>query len=124
LYFLTCLPADLGPEKMRQLDSVCHLTQAKNAEILQQWLLMAIRNRYTRAYPRLEAFLATVGRRIYIKPLFEELVKTEDGKRFAQALYSRVRGAYHPLSQATVDSIVAQPDPIPDPIIPKPLNTS
>jgi leukotriene-A4 hydrolase len=124
LYFLTCLPADLGPEKMRQLDSVCHLTQAKNAEILQQWLLMAIRNRYTPAYPRLEAFLATVGRRIYIKPLFEELVKTEDGKRFAQALYSRVRGAYHPLSQATVDSIVAQPDPIPDPIIPKPLNTS
>jgi leukotriene-A4 hydrolase len=113
LYFLCSLPADLGLEKMRQLDAVYHLTQAKNAEILQQWLLMAIRNRYSPAYPRLKAFLTTVGRRIYIKPLFEELVKTDEGKRFAQAIYSRVRSSYHPLSQATVDKIVDQPEPDP-----------
>jgi len=113
LYFLCSLPNDLGLGKMQQLDSVYHLTQSKNPEILKQWLLMAIVNRYSPAYPRLEAFLTTVGRRIYIKPLFEELVKTEEGKRFAQAIYSRVRSGYHPVSQAAVDKIVGRlkPDP-------------
>jgi len=110
LYFLCSLPADLSPARMRQLDAVCHFTQAKNTEILQQWLLMAIHNRYSPAYPRLEAFLSTVGRRIYIKPLFEELVRTEEGKRFAQDIYSRVRSGYHPLSRATVDKIVGEPE--------------
>jgi leukotriene-A4 hydrolase len=110
LYFLCSLPADLGLEKMQQLDAVWHLTQAKNFEVLQQWLLMAIRNRYRPAYPRLEEFLATVGRRVYIKPLYEELMKTDDGKRFAEAIYSRVRSGYHPLNQATIDRIIGQPE--------------
>jgi len=113
LYFLCSLPEDLGLEKMRQLDDLYHLTRAKNAEILKQWLLMAIRNRYSFAYPRLEAFLTTVGRRIFIKPLFEELVNTEEGKRYAQAIYSRARSSYHPLNQATVDKIMGQSGPGP-----------
>jgi leukotriene-A4 hydrolase len=110
LYFLRSLPPELGAEKMKELDETFHLTRAKNAEIVQQWLLMAVRNQYEPAYSRLEEFLATVGRRIYIKPLYEELVRTDDGKRFAQAIYSRVRNTYHPISQAAIDKIVGAPN--------------
>jgi leukotriene-A4 hydrolase len=106
LHFLRSLPPELSPKKMKELDETFHLSQVKNSEILQQWLLMAVRNQYEPAYPKMEEFLAIVGRRIYIKPLYEELVKTEAGKEVARAIYRRVRTSYHPISQATIDKIV------------------
>ncbi len=110
LYFLRLLPADLGAERMKELDEFFNITQSNNAEILHQWLLMAIRNRYEPACAKLEEFLAAVGRRIFIKPLYEELVKTPAGRQFAQKIYSQVRSSYHPISQATIDKIVGSPD--------------
>lgn len=102
LHFLRGLPEKLGVTRMRRLDSSWRLTESSNAEILDQWLLMAIRNRYEPAYPRLEEFLLTVGRRKYIKPLYEAL----DVKR-ALAIYDKARPLYHPITQATIDALIA-----------------
>ena len=88
LHFLRGLPRELGAARMRRLDSAWHLTESGNDEILDQWLLMAIRNHYEPAYPRLEEFLMTVGRRKYVKPLYDAL----DLKR-ASAIYEQ--GAAH-----------------------------
>jgi leukotriene-A4 hydrolase len=104
--FLRSLPADLSSETMKTLDDAFHLTSNPSAEILHQWLLMSARSNYQLAYPRIEEFLATVGRRVFIKPIYEELMKTEAGKKFARELYARVRGSYHPIVQATIDKIV------------------
>lgn len=68
--------------------------------------LMATRNKYEAAYPRLEQFLLTVGRRLFIKPLYEELAKTEDGMRIARSVYRTARRLYHPITQATIDKIL------------------
>jgi leukotriene-A4 hydrolase len=40
---------------------------------------MSIKNNYAAAYPRLEEFLTSIGRRKFVKPLFEELAKTPEG---------------------------------------------
>lgn len=109
LYFLRSLPSDLRAERMQELDNCYDFTHSRNVEILHQWLLMAIRNGYERGSARLEEFLATVGRRIFIKPLYEELVRTRVGKERAEAIYWRVRSNYHPISQATIDRIVGPP---------------
>jgi aminopeptidase N len=106
LHYLTLLPEDLGRAKMASLDATYSLTKTGNYEILDQWLLMAIRNRYEPAYPRLQEFLTTVGRRKYIKPLYEELVKTPEGKARAKSIYAKARSGYHPMAQSTVDAIV------------------
>jgi len=102
LHFLRGLPRDLGVARMRRLDTSWHLTESNNDEILDQWLLMAIRNHYEPAYPRLEEFLMTVGRRKYIKPLYDAM----DAKR-AAALYEKARPLYHPITQATLDALIA-----------------
>jgi leukotriene-A4 hydrolase len=103
LYFLRGLPRDVGVTQMRRLDSRWQLTRSSNSEILDQWLLMAIRNHYEPAYPRLETFLLTVGRRKYVKPLYDAL----DLKR-AGAIYERARPLYHPITQATLDALIAE----------------
>lgn len=91
---------------MAELDRAFNLTRSGNSEIAFQWLLMSIRNRYEAAYPRLEEFLTTVGRRKYVRPLFEELVKTPQGRERARAIYGRARPGYHPITATTIDEIM------------------
>lgn len=103
LHFLRGLPEKLDAAHMRRLDTAWHLTQTGNDEILDQWLLMAVRSRYEPAYPRLEEFLTTVGRRKYVKPLYEAM-----DRRRAMAIYEKARPMYHPITQATIDALLAE----------------
>ena len=111
LHFLKSLPEEkvatnaavLDRQKMAELDQAFHLTQSGNSEIAFQWLMMSIRNRYEPAYPRLEEFLMSIGRRKFIKPLYEELAKTPEGKERALAIYGRARSTYHPIAVASID---------------------
>jgi leukotriene-A4 hydrolase len=102
LHFLRGLPLELELSRMQELDSAYHLTLSGNDEILDQWLLMAIRNQYEPAYPRLEQFLIEVGRRKFVKPLYEAMELKQ-----AAAIYEKARPGYHPITQATIDGIIA-----------------
>ncbi len=106
LHFLRSIPDKVEAEKLHELDNVFQLTRSGNAEIAHQWLLMSVRNEYEPAYPRLEEFLTSVGRRKFLKPLYGELSKTPRGRERARAIYKRARRSYHPISVATVDEIL------------------
>ena len=107
LYFLQQLPAAIAPADLAELDGVYKLTQSPNAEIAAQWLEIAVRAKYEPAYPRLEQFLISIGRRKYLKPLYAELAKTPEGLARAQAIYAKARPGYHPIAQGTVDKLLA-----------------
>jgi leukotriene-A4 hydrolase len=104
--FLTALPEDLGPEKMAELDKAYQFTAIGNDEILDQWLKMAIKNHYTPANSRLRMFLIEIGRQKYIKPLYQELAKTPEGKERAREIYKIARPGYHPIAVTTIDNIL------------------
>jgi leukotriene-A4 hydrolase len=106
LLFLRALPQPLDRARMAELDRAFHLTSSKNSEITNQWLLMAIASRYEPADQRLEEFLTSMGRRKFLKPLYEALVKTPRGRAKALEIYKRARPTYHPIAVATVDEIV------------------
>lgn len=106
LHWLREMPADLSPAKMRDLDRQWSFTESGNSEILAQWLLMAIRAGYEPAYGALDRFLVEVGRRKFVKPLYEALLKAPDGKSRARAIYLRARPGYHPITQASVDALL------------------
>jgi len=109
IQFLRRLPTTLPPARMAELDAAFGLTASRNNEVAFQWLLMSLRSRYAPALPRLEEFLVSIGRRKYIKPLYEELVRTPEGLARARAVYARARPGYHPIAVDTVDRIVGQP---------------
>jgi hypothetical protein len=106
LHFLTSLPDDLRREDMARLDDAWRLTTSTNYEVLFQWLLLAIRHHYKPAHARLEEFLTAQGRRKFLKPLYEELAKTPEGKGLAVRIYRQARGTYHPFARETVDKIL------------------
>jgi aminopeptidase N len=94
------------PPDMARLDREFRFTESGNAEILHQWLLMAVKAGYQPAYPKVAAFLKSVGRRKFLKPIYTELMKTPEGQRLARAIYAEARPGYHPIAQATIDGIV------------------
>ena len=106
LHFLRGLPESMDSHQFQRLDAQFHVTRNQNAEILEQWLLMSIRNGYHAPDAILETFLKTVGRRKYVKPLYKALYEGKDPAR-ARAIYEQARPMYHPITQATIDSIIA-----------------
>ena len=91
---------------MSELDRAFNLTRSGNSEIVFQWLVMSIRNQYEPANARLEEFLMTVGRRKFIRPLYQELAKTPAGKEKALAIYRRARPTYHPIAVTSIDDVL------------------
>jgi len=106
LHFLRNLPENLTRKQLGELDRSFMLTGSGNAEIQTQWYLVAIRHDYQPAYPALEQFLRSVGRRKFLKPLYEALASTPKGKQFAKAVYKKARSGYHPVSYQTIDKIL------------------
>ncbi|MEX1187388.1 MAG: M1 family metallopeptidase [Gemmatimonadaceae bacterium] len=111
LHFLRALPDTIPTARLAELDARFRLSSSGNAEILGQWLLLAIKNRYEPAFPALARFLTSQGRRKFLTPLYTEMMKTPWGATMARDIYRRARPTYHAVSTGTIDRIVLAPRP-------------
>ena len=105
--FLAELPDRLDPTLMANLDRTFRFSERGNAEVLFLWLRLAIRSDYRSAYPALEHFLTSQGRRKFVEPLFAELVKTSVGRAEAARIYERARPMYHATTREAVEALLA-----------------
>ncbi|HSK09741.1 MAG TPA: leukotriene A4 hydrolase C-terminal domain-containing protein, partial [Vicinamibacterales bacterium] len=105
LRFIRSLPK-LSPARMAVLDERFELSRSGNSEILAAWLEKAIDSRYMAAYPAIERFLTSMGRRKFLRPLYERLAAHPEDAEFVLRVYARARPTYHPVSRATIDEIV------------------
>ena len=106
LHFLRGLPESTRVNEMAALDQAFGFTESGNSEILAQWLVTAVHVGYEPAYPALEEFLITVGRRKFLTPLYKELAKTPEGLARARNIYAKARPNYHSVSVQTIDEVV------------------
>ena len=106
LQFLRKLPETLTLPQMQELDKAFSFTKSGNSEIADLWFTIAIRAGYSTAYPAMEKFLGSVGRRKFLEPLYGEMMKTADGKIMARRLYEKYKLNYHPLAQESLDKLV------------------
>ena len=108
-YFLRFLMPNLDAQKMTELDQVFHFTATKNSEIAALWLQAAIQAEYKPAYAALDEFLMRVGRRKFIKPLYETMRKNTATKEMGKVIYKKARGNYHAVSTNTLDKLMGWP---------------
>jgi leukotriene-A4 hydrolase len=95
--------------QLAELDQAFAFTRSGNSEILTAWLVLAVRHNYRAVDRRLDVFLMTVGRRKFLKPLYEALLAAEDGKARALAIYQKARPRYHAVAQRTLDEMLGYP---------------
>ncbi len=106
LHFLKNVPPTLSIGQMRSLDELGDFTASENAEILTQWLVLAVRNQYVPAYAKLETFLVSTGRRKFLVPVYAELAKTPEGLKRARDIYAKARPNYHFVATNTFDKML------------------
>jgi hypothetical protein len=106
LHFLGALPDTVSTARLAELDRTFRLSSSGNSEILGAWLLIAIRNRYEPAFPALDRFLTSQGRRKFLTPLYAELAKTDWGRARAMNIYRRARPTYHSVAVGTIDRVL------------------
>ncbi|MFY9346064.1 MAG: M1 family metallopeptidase [Planctomycetota bacterium] len=92
--------------QLQHLDAAFAFTRSGNSEILCAWLVLAIASDYRAVDRRLELFLMTVGRRKFLKPIYEAMTKRPGGKERALAIYQKARPRYHSVSQRTLDAML------------------
>lgn len=108
LHFLNGLPETTTSAQLGALDEAFKLSSATNSEIAFRWFMAGIRAGYEPVFEPLERFLVTVGRRKFVKPLFEALWAVPARREFATRVYAEARPRYHPVTQAAIDAVVGQ----------------
>ncbi len=107
LRFLNRLPRELAQPRLAALDRALSLNTAGNNEVLFAWLNLALANRYEPAVAPAERFLAAMGRRKFVLPLFETLWgEGEWGRAIARRVYARTRPTYHAVTTGSVDRVL------------------
>ncbi|MBY0564780.1 MAG: M1 family metallopeptidase [Hyphomonadaceae bacterium] len=105
--YLQTLPRELPAERLDALQRAFALNDIGNNEVLFDWLMLAMANRYQPAVPSVERFLTSMGRGKFVRPLYRALMgQGEWGQAIARPLYARARAGYHPIVQTAVDRIV------------------
>ena len=106
LYLIRHLPETISTLQMSALDREFRFTQSGNSEIQAAWYVLAIRKKYKPAYPEIEEFLTEVGRRKFLTPLYKEMIKTPEGKKWAKEIYRKARPNYHSVSYRSIDDLL------------------
>lgn len=106
LVYLGALPDDIGTDGCEWLDSTFSLTDSGNSEILCKWLGIAIRNGHESVYPKTRAFLGSIGRMKYLKPLYKALHEHPKSRKLAREIYDEHKGMYHPIAKGGLEAIL------------------
>jgi hypothetical protein len=73
--------------------------------------LLSIHNYYLPAYPAIENYLLHVGRRKFLKPLYEAMIQTPEGLSRAKAIFAKASATYHAVSRNTIQEMITNAKP-------------
>ncbi|MDE0856334.1 MAG: M1 family metallopeptidase [Nevskia sp.] len=105
-HFFDNMPASATLPQLQALDARYQLSRSHNAIIASAWFRTAIAHGDKAVWPAARHYLGGVGRMRLIGPLYRELVKTPEGKAYAEQTYAKVKSGYNPIAQQAVERIL------------------
>ncbi len=103
--FLDNLPQPVPAGRLKDLDETFHF-ESMNAVVQRSWFPNVIEAKYQPAYPALERFLLSIGRRYLLRPVYMKLAESPDGLEFARGVYAKARPGYHSITQQGIDEVL------------------
>jgi hypothetical protein len=105
--FLLDLPERIDSQDCEHLDQVFDFKARWNAGLKTLFLALCIRSGHRAIMPRVEHFVETIGRGIYLARIFRSLVAEDWTRQLARPLFERVRERHHPATIASIEGILA-----------------
>ena len=106
LVFIRGLEGNISALKLKEIDDKLNLKGCGNSEIMTEWYLISIKNKYKGVRPDMEKFLMKVGRRKYLQPIYTELAKSQNDLDWARSIFKIARNNYHSVSVKTIEEIL------------------
>lgn len=106
IYFVRNLPLSISLAELQAIDTEFSFSTSHNSEVQFVWYMLALKKNYKAAYPAIETFLKSVGRRKFVEPLYREMSKTPQNKAWAKRVYASARANYHSVTYHSVDSFL------------------
>ncbi len=105
-HFIDHLPADITVAEMEAIDKEFNFTKGGNFIIKRQWFVQALRHQYKPAYPAIEQFLIGISRTGSVMMLYKEMVKTPEGKIWAQEVFEKAKSGYHATTIQAIEDVL------------------
>jgi leukotriene-A4 hydrolase len=106
LDFLNSLPREMKAEQLAELDRRFAFSRSGNSEVLFAWLMHVVRNTWEPGFSALEDFLTRMGRRKFLRPLYQAMQDNPSTRDLARKIYAKARPTYHPIAVAAVDAVL------------------
>jgi leukotriene-A4 hydrolase len=103
--FIHSLPEKMSKSKLQKLDTYFSFKNCGNSEIMTDWYILGIKNNYAELNPEIKKFLGKVGRRKYLIPIYESLIRNEKTKTFAKRIFEENKTNYHPVSRKSLEKM-------------------
>ncbi len=104
--FLQRLPRPLPAAACAALESAFGLAAPRNAEIRCEWLTIAAASGYEPAFDAIRAFLCSIGRMKYLRPLYTALGATPQTRALARSIFAAAAPRYHITARRMVERLV------------------
>ena len=98
LSFLQGLPKQIPVEDCKYFEDILQLEKANDGAFFSSFYPICIASGYEEAMPHIEKFMGTVGRMLYVFPIFRAMIETDWSKGLARPLFERVRDRHHPIT--------------------------
>jgi hypothetical protein len=105
--FIRSLPSTVNAEQLAEIDQYLNFSNWGNAEVQYEWFIRTIQANYETVKPSIARFLARIGRRKYVLPIYEELAKTTENKQWASELFQSIKAEYHPITRMSIEEVLS-----------------
>jgi leukotriene-A4 hydrolase len=106
--FLEELPPRQSHEICERIRTLFDVDRTLNCEILLPWYCIAAASGYQGAYEAMRAFLSTVGRGKYLRPLYRALHQNPGTRAMAAEWFAEFKDGYHYVGRSSVERILSQ----------------
>lgn len=108
IHFFDRMPESISLDQAKALNEALDLNGTANAEIGMRWYVKAIGAGYRSAWPAATEHMTRIGRQYLTLPVYKAFVATPEGLAHANAVYAKAKPSYHPITQASIERILAQ----------------
>lgn len=104
--FLKGMPRPIPVEHCAYLGELFGLDKSRNCNLQTDYYVIAIVSGYTPIRKDVERLLSSVGRMLYLKPLYRALVDSAWSREFVRPLFETCRHSYHPIAVTAIVRIL------------------
>ncbi|HSO13949.1 MAG TPA: leukotriene A4 hydrolase C-terminal domain-containing protein [Anaerolineales bacterium] len=104
--FLQGLPNIISVDDCKYFEDILELEKKNDNAFFSPFYAVCIASGYQGIWPRLEKFMETIGRMLYVLPVMRAMIETEWSKAKARPLFEQVKGRHHQITVRAMDGLL------------------